>query len=144
MKHATLKRISTSDEGTFGLLTLDGLIFTSGELPERDNRPGESCIPPGVYQCKWLPSPKFSRNVYHVQDVPGRTVIEIHSGNYCGAKPLRSDVDGCILLGTKREVLNGQMAVVESRKAVQEFEDYAAGDDIELTVAEDYADHPFS
>lgn len=140
MKTAHLQRLETGDNGTFGSLSLDGLIFVTGELPDMDNAPGESCVPAGKYPCKWQHSPKFRRNVYHLQDVLGRSVIEIHSGNWCGnrANGLRSDVDGCILLGGRRGVVDGQPGVVESRDAVAEFEAYLAGEDFEIEIVNAY------
>lgn len=138
MKTAHLQRLETGPEGTFGALSLDGILLVTGELPWADNAPGVSRIPVGRYALKWLHSPKFGRHVYHLQDVPGRTVIEVHPGNFCAAPPLKSNTDGCILLGIRRGILDGQAAVMESRDAVTEFEAYLAGENAEIVITETY------
>lgn len=103
--HRTAKLVSrpSTDQGTFGVLTLDdGTTFCTGERPDRDNSPGVSCIPAGKYLCESQHSARFKRDVYVLRDVPGRENIEIHYGNFCGdtAVGYRSDVEGCIVLGT--------------------------------------------
>ena len=55
-----------------------------------------------------------------MQDVPYRSFILIHSGKWAGDvdKGYRTHVNGCILLGLKRGLLDGQIAVLNSRLAV--------------------------
>lgn len=123
MNEATLVRHETSDEGTFGVLTLDsGLSVKTAELPWRENAPGISCIPEGSYECVWRVSPRFGP-CYHVLDVPDRSNILIHAGNYAGdqSRGFRSDVEGCILLGMDFGRLQGQKALVRSRTAIFNF-----------------------
>ncbi len=62
------------------------------EEPWRNNERKISCIPEGVYTCVPHHGMKFNR-VWHLQDVPGRTAILIHSGNST------ADIEGCILVG---------------------------------------------
>ena len=46
----TLKRIAHTDDGTFGVLLLEGSPFAvTLERPWLDNQRGKSCIPTGVY-----------------------------------------------------------------------------------------------
>lgn len=121
---AILRRSVSTDQGTEGELTIPDLgwrCFTL-ELPWRDNAPGISCIPCGEYDCGIVDSPKFHR-VYHVRAVPGRSHVLIHPGNFAGdtSKGLRSDVAGCILLGSKLGVLCDQRAVLVSRATVRRF-----------------------
>jgi len=56
--------------------------------------------------------------------VPERTDIEIHSGNFCGDKDegYKSHVEGCIILGQKIGMLEGQVAVLSSHQALVAFE----------------------
>ena len=122
-----LIRQRTSDEGTFGTLWVMETNWTcaTAELPWRENKCGRSCIPRGAYEATFLPrsaSGKF-KNVYHVQNVVGRSGILIHAGNFAGDvnKGLKSDVDGCILVGQKHGVLNGQQVVLSSRLALKEL-----------------------
>lgn len=100
MKTAVLLRKRTGDSGTFGELEIDGEKFKTGELPWRDNARGKSCVPAGEYLVEWDPSPKYGFK-YELRDVPGRTVILIHSANFMGDedKGLKAEVDGCIALG---------------------------------------------
>ena len=62
------------------------------ELPDLGNQTNISCIPEGKYKVLRIYSPKFG-NCFHVQDVPGRSAILIHRGNYT------KDTMGCILVG---------------------------------------------
>lgn len=119
----TLRREASTDQGTYGVLAVPGgLVLQTLELPWRDNRRQVSCIPAGRYACAITQSPKFGR-VYLLQGVPGRSEILIHAGNVAGdvSRGLRSDVQGCILLGRSRGELRGQRAVINSRVAVDEF-----------------------
>jgi Family of unknown function (DUF5675) len=50
-------------------------------------------IPAGTYPIKLLESPRFGIVTPHVQNVPGRSFIEIHPGN----SP--EDTEGCLLVG---------------------------------------------
>ena len=62
IKRAVLERTGSTDEGTFGTLTLgDGQQLYTTELPWRDNATQVSCIPKGVYRCEAINSPRFGR-----------------------------------------------------------------------------------
>ncbi|MGQ5524069.1 DUF5675 family protein [Chitinimonas sp. PSY-7] len=122
-RYVVLTRRPSSDDGTFGSLqTNNGFTCKTLELPWRDNRTNRSCIPPGDYLCKVVLSPHLGQ-VYGLLNVPGRTDILIHAGNFAGdvEKGLKSDVEGCILLGESDGVLDGQRAVLNSRSTVTRF-----------------------
>lgn len=103
----TLNRKWPTPASTGGELLLDGAweCFTL-ELPVGDGKPG-SAIPPGTYAVKIAPSPKFGRDMPRLYDVPGRSGILIHWGNYAGDIPAtaaieEADTEGCILVGQVR------------------------------------------
>lgn len=134
-----LIRLETSDEGTFGILNYGGRYLFTGELPWRGNARGESCIPTGIYQVFMRTSPRFGR-CYEIQDVPGRSDILLHNGNWCGDDTLgfKTHVDGCVLLGLSRGRLDSQNAVFSSRRARHKFENEMAGAPFELEIIEEY------
>ena len=141
MRSATLTRNPSTDQGTFGDLLLDdGTTFFTGELPWRDNLSGESCIPVGTYTCKWFDSPKHGY-CYQVYGVPGRDVIEIHSANWMGDASLGffCQLTGCIALGKSIGMLQPdghapQMAVLQSKTAIEQFELNMNQQDFMLTI----------
>ena len=141
-------RTKQGDSGTFGQAELpNGVILATGELPWHNNQNGISCIPDNSedgYLAKWLWSESHKAFKYHLVNVPGRTAVEIHSGNFCGdvSKGYQSDVLGCILLGkglgqlmtTKLEKNKIQDAVVHSADIVKMFEDLMDGKDFILKI----------
>ncbi len=127
---AILLRERGDDQGTPGQLYLDGRPFCyTLELPWRDNLRGLSCIiAPGSYPCALVRSPRFGR-VYGVGNTPGRSHVLAHSGNWAGDihRGYKSHVQGCILLGLRRGVLDGQRAVLVSRPALTKLINAWAG-----------------
>ncbi len=121
-KHALLIRTDESDEGTFGPFSVEDLHLVAGELPWRNNEIGLSRIPAGTHTAHYREDGKHGP-CYQLDDVPGRTAIQIHVGNWCGdkSKRLLTDVDGCIVLGMRKGVLNNQKAVVRSGDAMKAF-----------------------
>lgn len=139
MLRCTLTRGKSSPAGTFGVLEAPGKKrWFSLELPWKDNKRKLSCIPAGVYVAKLRQSPRFGK-VYHLQNVAGRSYILIHSGNYAGDVELgyRSHVEGCILLGKRVGLLDGQRAVLLSRPAVREFMSLLDDQPFELEIKDD-------
>ena len=117
-----LIRLEESDSGTEGILSFGDFFCFTLELPWKENKKNVSCIPPGKYYCELINSSRFGR-VYHVKDVSDRTNILIHAGNFAGdvSKGLKSDVEGCILLGDDFGILNGQNAISNSKKTLNKF-----------------------
>lgn len=141
MKRATITRTETGDQGTFGTLTFEGLTLHSGELPERNNDPNRSCIPPGIYQAVWTHSPRFGFSTYELQSVPGRSDIRVHSANFCGDvdNGWETQLEGCIAPGLSiGDMLNDkgkqQRAVQSSRAAVEKFNEIGAQQPIEIEI----------
>jgi hypothetical protein len=137
LNSATLIREPSTDEGTFGVFALDsGLTFRTAELPWRNNARRVSCIPKGVYECRWRTSPRFGP-CYRIEDVPGRSEILFHAGNFAGdrSRGFQTDVEGCILLGLDVGVMDGQRAVLRSRVALFNFHQAMKEAPFELVIA---------
>jgi len=91
---------------TFTSISVIGKLYCNGEfiahtleLAWKDNQKSISCIPKGEYKCRVrLARESATRDYVHllVQDVPNRSYILFHRGNY------PSDSRGCILTGTHR------------------------------------------
>ena len=125
MRTAQLFRKDSDDMGTLGLLKSEGFAIYTIELPWRDNVKTKSCIPPGLYEAKWHRSPKFGM-VYKLFGTGGRSEILFHSGNYAGNTDVgyKSHSHGCIILGTRTAILDGQKAVTNSRTAVRKMNEF--------------------
>lgn len=134
---AHLFRYATGDHGTFGVLHFPGGVCVTVELPWRENAHDVSCIPVGDYECVFVRSRKYG-GVYHVQGVPDRSGILIHSGNLAGdvSKGFLSHSHGCILPGTYNGVLGVQRAVLASRPALSEFNEAMGRDPFTLHIKE--------
>ena len=133
-----ITRLATGDDGTRGRAILEsGEEWDSLELPWRGNRHLVSCIPSGGYRAAMTYSPRFSRELYELHGVTDRSEIRIHSGNFAGdaSKGLRTDVQGCILLGQEIDELAGQLAVLRSRLALADFHVATHGLPIEVVIA---------
>jgi hypothetical protein len=116
MIEATLYRESDDGKQTIGTLVIQGVELKTLELPWRDNKKQVSCIPSGIYICKPRTSEKYGRH-FHALDVPNRTFILIHAGNY------HTHTLGCILVGLSRVDINadGLADVTSSRKALDKL-----------------------
>jgi len=140
VKTVKLRRMLSSDQGTFGQLSFGLSSCYTLELPWRDNKVARSCIPVGTYSCKLVQSPKFGR-VYHVQNVPGRSAVLIHSANLAGDVDLgyTTQLHGCIAPCLRRGLLRnkaGQMqqAGLVSAPALRNFMEWAAGEPFSLEI----------
>lgn len=136
MKTVYLLRLKMSDMGTEGkLITEDGFECCTLELPWRENEKGKSCIPSGEYKVVVRVSPKYGK-VYWVTEVPNRSFILIHSGNFAGNtdEGYKTHVAGCILLGEKHGWLGEQRAVLNSRVAVRKFVNHMGYNEFLLKV----------
>ena len=132
MKKMDIIRIEHSDAYCIGVFMIDGeLTGVTMELPWRNNKREESCIPDGTYRCKRRYSELVSRitrgsikDTFEVMDVPGRSGILIHPGN------TTEDTLGCILLGRNAGVLRSPVrAVLNSGLTFASFMDMARGTD---------------
>lgn len=135
VREATLVRDPSEDTGTFGILKIGMFSCYSLELPWRNNAQEISCIPPGKYKCRMINSPKFGY-VYEVCEVPNRTHILFHSGNTAGdvSLGLKSDSNGCILVGNAIGDIDGQRALLNSKDALKRFMSEAGGEFFLLSI----------
>jgi hypothetical protein len=86
MRLNLVRRVLTS-QSTIGTLDIDNARYCyTLERPEVQ-------IPLGTYQIELTYSPRFNRLLPLLDQVPGRTDIRIHAGNW------PRDTEGCILVG---------------------------------------------
>ena len=96
-----LVRLIHEKEQTLGYLFkgLDKIACTL-ELEWKDNQQQVSCIPTGCYKVVRRWSEKYKHH-WHILDVPNRSYILIHSGNY------HTQILGCVLVGNNHTDING-------------------------------------
>lgn len=84
------------------------------ELPWKDNLTNISCVPAGIYPYTKYDSPKHGL-VLLLEDIPDRTFIEIHAGNYT------RQILGCVLPGDGIKYLDNDSIpdVVNSRTTLR-------------------------
>lgn len=91
-----VKRTDVNDVRTFGVFLLNGLSY-SYTLERAPNDPIHKSIPAGRYRVTLYKSPHWAADypegVPLVNDVPGRSFIEIHPANKV------EQLEGCIALG---------------------------------------------
>lgn len=121
-----LQRTSLTDQGTFGSVQFRSFSCYSLELPWRNNAAFISCIPTGSYKCIWAWSPRLRKPTYRLLNVPDRGGVLIHASNFAGDTSLdwRAQLLGCISLGERIGIMEGQRALLLSRPAVRKFEDF--------------------
>lgn len=101
-----LKRIVFRDKQTEGVLSIkdeaNNILFQcyTLELEEDCNAVRDDCIPRNIYNVEKRYSTKYKHH-FHVVDVPNRSYILIHSGNY------NKHTLGCILVGATLSDING-------------------------------------
>lgn len=112
MNSVVLQRLSSNEKQTIGnLRVVDGSKKTvfecrTIELADKNNRQSVSRIPSGTYylaklngdQLQWS---RFDYPHLHIQNVPNRSGIKIHIGNYY------SQIAGCVLVGDRFADING-------------------------------------
>lgn len=131
MKTVVLQRAWADERATLGMLSIMGEphdpIFTL-ENPLRttviDNR-----IPAGQYICAPY-SGTIHKDVYIIQNIPGRTAILIHPGN------TEKDTEGCVLVGLSASCENNEPVIEGSRKAMEYFREIIGNESFNLIVVE--------
>lgn len=95
---------------TLGVLFVDG-VFEAWTLEDEIRAvkiPGQTAIPAGRYPVLMTWSPRFSRVLPEVRNVPNFVGVRIHAGNR------KEDTEGCILVGEHR----GDAWIGDSRSAL--------------------------
>ena len=148
MTRATLTRLETGDEGTFGEILAGDFRCRCIELPWRNNLRGLSCLPKGVYTFFWrTDSPRHGACYEALPDdeAPGRTNVQIHAANLAGdvRKGWVSQLEGCLAPGLALAVFpagthpagaRDQRGVVSSRQALHLLEDSLGRKRFELDI----------
>lgn len=110
-----LLRVGQSNRGTFGVLRHGQIPFAlTLERPWENNETNISCIPAGRYTCRRVRSMRFG-DTYEVNNVPGRTHVLFHKGNYI------SDTQGCILVGEEFSGTWDRPFIASSERGFLEF-----------------------
>jgi hypothetical protein len=113
-----LFRYDKTDKQTIGKLVYNEYVCNTLELPWLDNRFQVSCVPLGMYLVEQRYSTKYGTH-FHVNNVPKRNLILIHSGNY------HTHTKGCILVGSGLVDINndGYTDVTNSRNTLKHLLD---------------------
>ena len=129
-----LERFYSNENKTLGNLTLRTgnkiiLVLKTLELPWRNNERRISCIPALNYRAIQHTSPKFGWCLW-LQDVPNRSEILIHQGNYT------SQILGCILPGIIHDDINrdGIMDVKHSVIAMEALRHYITESEVNVLI----------
>jgi len=117
-----ISRYVFTDNQTIGngfVLGLDNFIkyeFRTLELPYLDNQKQISCIPCGDYKVIKRKSKKYG-NHFHILDVPNRSYILIHNGNF------NYQTKGCVLIGDDLSYLNkdNDIDVTNSKRTLKKL-----------------------
>jgi hypothetical protein len=109
MTNLKIYRKEFNSTETLSHLMIEGSLFGFVlEPPVNANKQDISCIPAGVYKYKKYSSQKYGCICLAIYDVPGRTNVKMHYGNY------PSDTEGCLLVGLSID----NKIVMNSRKAL--------------------------
>src|ERR1035437_4798364 len=111
-----LVRDTYTEFSTVGQLSINSVqeCFTI-ECPKESYEGSHVCIPCGTYEIELIDSPKHGPNTPQLEEVPGRSLIQIHSSNYA-IDPATKKVYllGCISPGTTKDpnvVYNSKVAM---------------------------------
>lgn len=110
-----VRRYEYDFNATLGVLTFGDFECYTLELPWYNNAEDISCIPAGVYPASIRKSThnnsKLGHRVIWLDDVPGRSCVQIHIAN----RP--TELRGCIAVGERIDAK--QPAVLSSLKAMR-------------------------
>jgi hypothetical protein len=123
----TLTRDDKSKTGSHGEFELEGDTWQSLEQPWRDNKPYQSCVPPGIYELRPYSSPKYGDcyimvnedlNVYEFEHSEGRPAdgrflcLFVHKGNWV------RNFKGCV--GAGFDYLENEDMITSTKKACEQ------------------------
>lgn len=136
----TIRRLDSTKSATYGEMVDDeersvGVTLEPPWVDKNEDGISDknvSRIPAGTYPAHRKLSPKRGYEVFELENVPGRTNIEIHIGN------TTADTEGCILLGSNVGMVNGQHGITGSAAAFRKFMSLLTGVDRILLDVIDY------
>jgi hypothetical protein len=114
----------------------DNEVLYTMELPWRDNKSNISCIPVGEYIAGMIYSDHFKKKVYLLGNTGKRWGVCIHAATYAGdvSKGYRNHLAGCIALGERIGVMDGQKCLLLSRPAIRRFEELTKGESLTIEI----------
>ena len=114
MEEVILHRFSKEQKQTIGKLVYNDFECYTLELPYKNNMRNISCIPVGLYDVERRYSTKYKYH-FHVINVPDRSLILIHHGNF------NYQTRGCILVGSDIADINadGDVDVINSKETMR-------------------------
>ena len=111
-----IERYDNDDFGCYGSLAIGSLDCYTLELPSLNNTPNISCIPAGKYDASIDKNITIGgKYVIRLQDVPDRTGILIHVGNYT------NEIAGCILVGNSQHTNSIKKMVTSSKHTMSKL-----------------------
>jgi hypothetical protein len=121
------------DNGTETLGTLQvGQVFQCRTLERsyKNNLPNISSILIGTYTCSWKWMWRELRYRYQVMNVPNRTGVFLHQGNYF------FESAGCIILGSQPQDINGdsQLDLINTKTILDYFEQLMGHKDFQILI----------
>jgi len=110
---------------TLGQAFMDNFECWTMERPWLGNEPFKSCVPEGVYFANRIKdsSKTNGRETFELENVEGRTDIQIHPGNFV------DETEGCILPGQPPQVIQGKYGVPSSSNTFDELMKFLDGVD---------------
>lgn len=129
-----VNRESETDDATLGrfLWEENVLYYTLEPLQRAVKIWGKTAIPCGRYQILMQYSPKFSKEMPHLQNVPDFTDIMVHPLNFV------KDTEGCIGIGLAK----GNDDILQSQAAFADFmprlETALLTSEVWITIASDF------
>lgn len=150
LRTCVLVRQFNSDQGVPGSLYIKNratgqmdYFAKTLELPWLGNASRISCIPTGEYIASLTWSPRYTRDLYLVQDVPKRSGIRIHSASFAGRPDLgyKCHLLGCIALG--KGFFGGpgtdtQLLLHTSRITMSRFHEEMGDEDFRLVIVGEF------
>ena len=134
MSRTILLRTMSLPTCTIGVLRFEDIQVFTLELPWLNNQQDKSCIHSGMFTWFKRTSPKNGA-VIQLENVPGRTYVQIHAGNYV------SQTAGCILVGDMIKDINHDNVpdVGNSKNTLQKLLD-ATPDTGNIVIERGFAD----
>ena len=119
---------------TVGELIYDDLKLATMERPWKGNVPFQSCIPEGEYECVRYSSRKYP-DTFEIVDVPGRSKILFHKGNFA------RNVLGCIAVAMSLDA--DRFQINQSKKGYGLFHQRLEGvDSFPLMITHNFPEYP--